>query len=530
MARASTKRTKPTPAAVPASPPPTATSRSTPLSKAAQKKISLYTTQRSAPGGGTPFPQWPHPTADEAQEVCDLLASVHGMPQRPGVLVDRPDAAAGCGAVPDVLDALIRTTLSQNTTSKNSTAAKRQMDEVYGRAAYRAVLEGGEAKLEETIRCGGLAKNKAKAILGVLRRCEERNIEKGGKAGEGELSLDWLHELSDGDAMKQLISFDSIGIKTASCVLLFCLGRDSFAVDTHVHRITNWLGWTPQNGSVYSSSSSSAADKASDAKSTFTRLTSTTNPPTRDQTFYHLDAVLPSHLKYPLHSLLVRHGRGCVKCSANGVTSQDFVDTCPIAHLVSKSGGKKKPKGTAKKGAEAEDEVPVKDEEGHVIGTASVSTTKPTFHPLADAPIKAEEELGSKAHEAVKLEDEVGGGATSSPRRSSRPKRKAADAKRVKEEDGSESDLTDLDEDEQQEAEEEDYKPAKRARRTLSPSKQKQGKSTTKKAGGRSTKPAVSPNGGKKGKGGKDGSSVDRDEAEMSGRAWIKGEMHGLEA
>jgi 3-methyladenine DNA glycosylase/8-oxoguanine DNA glycosylase len=34
--------------------------------------------------------------------------------------------------------------------------------------------------------------------------------------------------------MKELLSFDSIGIKTASCVLLFCLGRDSFAVDTYV--------------------------------------------------------------------------------------------------------------------------------------------------------------------------------------------------------------------------------------------------------------------------------------------------------
>ncbi|GAA5844895.1 hypothetical protein JCM11251_004664 [Rhodosporidiobolus azoricus] len=530
MARASAKRTSTKPAAVPASPPPPATSTSTSLSKAAQKKISLYTTQRSAPGGGTPFPQWPHPTADEAQEVCDLLASVHGMPQRPGMLVDRPDAAAGCGALPDVLDALIRTTLSQNTTSKNSTAAKRQMDEVYGRAAYRAVLEGGEAKLEDTIRSGGLAKNKAKAILAVLRRCEERNAETGGKAGEGELSLDWLHELSDEEAMKQLISFDMIGIKTASCVLLFCLGRDSFAVDTHVHRITNWLGWTPQNGSVYSSSSSSAGDKTSDTKPIFTRLTSTTNPPTRDQTFYHLDAVLPPHLKYPLHSLLVRHGRGCVKCSANGVTSQDFVDTCPIAHLVSKSGGKKKQRATTKKGVAEEEEVPVKDEEGHVIGTASGLLDKPTFHPLADAPIKAENELGSKAHEAVKLEDEVGGGAASSPRRSSRPKRKAAGAERVKEEDGSESDLTDLDEEDQEVEEEEDYKAAKRPRRTSSPSKQKQSKLTAKKAGGRSTKPAVSPRRGKKGKDREDGSSVDRDEAEMSGRAWKEGEMHGLEA
>ena len=204
----------------------------TPLSASALKKQSLYTAARAA---GTPFPQWARPTPDEAQEVCDLLGSVHGVPERPKVLVDREDAPAGCGQVPSVLDALVRTILSQNTSSRNSTAAKQSMDQAYGRAGYRAVLDGGEAKLEEAIRCGGLAKNKSKAIMGVLKRAEERNVhDQGLKPGEGELSLDWLHELDDDDAMRELVSFDLVGPKTASCVLLFCLGRDSFAVDTCV--------------------------------------------------------------------------------------------------------------------------------------------------------------------------------------------------------------------------------------------------------------------------------------------------------
>lgn len=34
--------------------------------------------------------------------------------------------------------------------------------------------------------------------------------------------------------MQELITFDLVGIKTASCVLLFCLSRESFAVDTSV--------------------------------------------------------------------------------------------------------------------------------------------------------------------------------------------------------------------------------------------------------------------------------------------------------
>jgi hypothetical protein len=57
------------------------------------------------------------------------------------------------------------------------------------------VLQGGQPKLEDAIRCGGLAGNKSRAILKILERCEERSVEKGGKAGEGELSLDYLHEI-----------------------------------------------------------------------------------------------------------------------------------------------------------------------------------------------------------------------------------------------------------------------------------------------------------------------------------------------
>jgi endonuclease III len=121
--------------------------------------------------------------------VHDLLSSVHGIPERPKILEDRPNAAAGCGQVPSVLDALIRTILSQNTTSKNSTAAKNAMDAEYGRAGYRAVLEGGEERLKKAITCGGLAGTKSKAIMGVLKRLEER------EKGKGMLSLEYLRDM-----------------------------------------------------------------------------------------------------------------------------------------------------------------------------------------------------------------------------------------------------------------------------------------------------------------------------------------------
>ncbi|KAK4051521.1 hypothetical protein OIO90_004735 [Microbotryomycetes sp. JL221] len=282
---------------------PTAETTSLTLSASSKKKVS----DLEKNWGQTPFPKLFKPTPQQCQEVYDLLCSVHGTPQRPKVLIDKENAPAGCGEVPSVLDAVVRTILSQNTTSKNSTAAKNAMDQEYGRANYRAVLEGGEDRLVSAIQCGGLARNKSKAIIKILQRIDER------EGGKGDLSLDYLHDMSDYKAMEELVSFDLVGIKTAACVLLFCLGRDSFAVDTHVHRLTMSLGWIPPTA-------------------------------TRDDAFYHLDKRIPNELKYGLHTQLVRHGRGCSKCTA-GHTTMNHVDTCPIRHLV---GGKSKGKKSKK--------------------------------------------------------------------------------------------------------------------------------------------------------------------------------------
>jgi hypothetical protein len=108
---------------------------------------------------------------------------------------------------------------------------------------------------------------------------------------------------------------------------------------------------------------------------------------TRETAFMHLDVLIPDELKYGLHSLLVRHGRGCEKCAANGVTSMDFVDRCPINGLVTRSLGgvsPKKPKatgkGTGKGKGKAKDEDFDEDElaEGEGVGASQVKTTTRT--------------------------------------------------------------------------------------------------------------------------------------------------------
>jgi endonuclease III len=78
-----------------------------------------------------------------------------------------------------------------------------------------------------------------------------------------------------------------VGPKTASCVLLFCLQREDFAVDTHVYRITGLLGWRPKAAS-------------------------------REETYAHLNVRVPDEDKYGLHILLVGHGKKCDECRAGG--------------------------------------------------------------------------------------------------------------------------------------------------------------------------------------------------------------------
>ncbi|KAI1612999.1 endonuclease III [Exophiala viscosa] len=226
----------------------------------------------------SPFPDFHHPTPEECKLAHSILKSLHGPRTRPKEVV-ASTTRAGCGDSPSVLDALVRTILSQNTSDTNSTRAKLSMDKIYGGSdKWDAIVEGGQAKLQEAIKSGGLSVVKSKVIISILNQAHEKY---------GKYSLDHLHQASSEDAMREMLSFQGVGPKTASCVLLFCLQRESFAVDTHVWRITGLLGWRPKNAS-------------------------------RDETYAHLDVMIPDEDKYGLHILLVTHGKRCEECKAGG--------------------------------------------------------------------------------------------------------------------------------------------------------------------------------------------------------------------
>ncbi|KAF4433115.1 hypothetical protein F53441_13785 [Fusarium austroafricanum] len=261
--------------------------------------------------GITPFPEWKAPSAKDCEEAYHRLAQLHGEAKAPEKIPAPSLEVSGCGEVPSVLDALIRTRLSANTSNRNSSAAFKGLVSTFGTIEkgfgegsvdWNKVRTAPLSSIVESIKTGGLAQVKGKDIKAILELVYEENTKRreafmeektGGKASgivgadgktQGQkdleilktdqeiLSLDHIHGMAPDEAMQTLTKFPGIGVKTASCVILFCLQQPSFAVDTHVHRISGWLKWIPPKA-------------------------------TRDQTFSHLEVRIPNHLKYGLHKL-----------------------------------------------------------------------------------------------------------------------------------------------------------------------------------------------------------------------------------
>jgi endonuclease-3 len=226
----------------------------------------------------SPFPNHIAPTPQEASAVHSVLIKAHpeytNRPRAP--VEEQANSATTCGRVDNVLDSLIGTVLSQNTSSRNSTAAKISLDATFGLHGFEAIAKAPRVAVVDTIRSGGLANRKAAIIQNILHGVHARH---------GTYSLQHLTKLSNADAMDELVSYDGVGPKTAACVLAFSLQRDAFAVDTHVFRLSKMLGWVP-----------ASADRV------------------RAQA--HLEERLPAALKYDLHVLMIAHGRACKGCKS----------------------------------------------------------------------------------------------------------------------------------------------------------------------------------------------------------------------
>ncbi|CAI7612048.1 unnamed protein product [Penicillium bialowiezense] len=332
----------------------------------ASAKVEETSAKKSSPGqkpkkntygltpGSTPFPSLARPTPEECEEVNRLLSSIHGEVIPPATIPEPSLTVTGCGEVPSVLDALIRTLLSGATTGKNSAMAFSGLATRFGILSegigkgsvnWEAVRQATVKDVFEAIKRGGLADIKSKNLKAILDIVHEDNQARRNALLDAEsknptvpkmvpdkaerdkqyeiacadqnfLSLNHLHNLSTEEAMTNLIKYPGIGPKTAACVVLFCLQRPCFAVDTHIFRLCRWLGWIPGSSNEVTA-------------------------------FSHLEVRIPDHLKYSLHQLFIRHGKSCPRCRAiTGESSDGWEKGCVIDHLVTRT-GKRKGQGTA---------------------------------------------------------------------------------------------------------------------------------------------------------------------------------------
>ena len=167
---------------------------------------------------------------------------------------------------PDPLDLLIATILSQNTNDNNSYKAYLNLKSKIN--SFKDIIDMPIEELETLIKTAGLTKQKAKTIKKFMLFLSEKY---------NKFDLNFINKFTDDEVIDFLVQNEGIGVKTASCVLMFSLYRDICPVDTHVHRLVNRVGIV--------------------------------NTKTPDKSFYILNIDFPKGIAHSFHTNLIKHGR-----------------------------------------------------------------------------------------------------------------------------------------------------------------------------------------------------------------------------
>src|SRR5689334_17728544 len=187
----------------------------------AQPRPRITSSHVSATKQNGPRSDWKKPAPRRVRAIRDRLRLVYGIPQA------KPHGHP--------IAELILTVLSQSTNDRNRDVAYLALRERFPDDTWAAVRDAPVDEIEEAIRPGGISKVKSARIKSILRAITDT-------APGGELSLDWLPELTVPEAQRYLTSLPGVGRKTAACVLLFALGMRDIPVDTHVSRVGSRLG------------------------------------------------------------------------------------------------------------------------------------------------------------------------------------------------------------------------------------------------------------------------------------------------
>jgi endonuclease-3 len=178
--------------------------------------------------------------------VLDTLAGGHA-----------PSMLASYGGRRPAFQSLIGTILSARSRDEVTDRVCQKLFKKYPSAARLARAK--PANVIPLLREMGFYRQKAKSIIGTSRILMNKH---GGRVP---------------DSMEELLELPGVGRKVANCVLVYVFGRPAIPVDTHVHRISNRLGWVR------------------------------TNSP--EQTERELVSLLPKRYWLPVNDLFVSHGK-----------------------------------------------------------------------------------------------------------------------------------------------------------------------------------------------------------------------------
>lgn len=157
---------------------------------------------------------------------------------------DRLCEAYGC-PIPyfhtlDPMSELVSALLSHRTKNADSARAFKQLRAKF--PTWEAVRDGSEKEIETAIAVCTWADQKALRLKQILQQITVQR---------GELSLEFLADLSVEEARNWLESFSGIGRKTSAAVLAFSnLRRRALPVDSHHHRVAIRLGLIPETIAV----------------------------------------------------------------------------------------------------------------------------------------------------------------------------------------------------------------------------------------------------------------------------------------
>lgn len=176
-------------------------------------------------------------TSNVTGDRADRLPA-SGVISRVNELLELQYRSADLGNLDDPLDEAIYILLSIQARDPVYREVFERLTEAFPRG-WHEVLHADHRDLVEILRPAGFQRQRAVKLKQFVAAVASDSRAVG---RDGTLSLNFVSALDNAEALTLLESLPGIGPKAARCVMAYSLGRDVFAVDTHVRRILERLG------------------------------------------------------------------------------------------------------------------------------------------------------------------------------------------------------------------------------------------------------------------------------------------------